>query len=163
MCHLVVFSNNTHVVKYVNNFIHNAAGSLWEHVVIKHISLKRQVQLQFSYSFEISFLPTSCIWMCGSLMDWYWKSETTKNVEMKLEYFKSSEYNYTLLESTGMAYLKQMEDTRMNVEVNLKSFLSRVVLNMWCHSYWLDPKLKEDQMWTELRFRVYRHWSQLYL
>lgn len=56
--------------------------------------------------------------MCGSLMDWYWKSETTKNVEMKLEYFKSSEYNYTLLESTGMAYLKQMEDTRMNVEVN---------------------------------------------
>lgn len=96
-------------------------------------------------------------------MDWYWKSETTKNVEMKLEYFKSSEYNYTLLESTGMAYLKQMEDTRMNVEVNLKSFLSRVVLNIWCHSYWLDPKLKEDQMWTELRFRVYRHWSQLYL
>lgn len=96
-------------------------------------------------------------------MDWYWKSETTKNVEMKLEYFKSSECNYTLLESTGIPYLKQMEDTRMNVEVNLKSFLSRVVLNMWCHSYWLDPKLKEDQMWTELRFRVYRHWSQLYL
>lgn len=56
--------------------------------------------------------------MCGSLMDWYWKSETTKNVEMKLEYFKSSECNYTLLESTGIPYLKQMEDTRMNVEVN---------------------------------------------
>lgn len=68
--------------------------------------------------------------MCGTLIDWYYKSETTKNAEMKLECLKSSEYNYTLLESTGTAYLKQMEDTQMNVEVNFKSFLTWVVLNI---------------------------------